>query len=144
MKRGLVGFPDKGKGALGAGGETSRGSTLPKKTVTSETSSSSSATFHQSSGNAFSLHLPAALLDRKELAGALSSLGFRITASTLATKATRGGGPKYQPWGRRRVLYLWSDAVAWAEGRLGSARENSSIGWKAKAGDQHEGSTDER
>jgi hypothetical protein len=144
MKRGLAGLSDKDKVALGASVETSRGSTLTKKTITAETTSSSSAALHQSSGNAFSLHLPAALLGRKELAGALSSLGFRITASTLATKATRGGGPKYQPWGRRRVLYLWSDAVAWAEGRLGPACENSSIRWKAQAGDLHGGSTDER
>ena len=144
MTRGLVGLSDKDKGALEAEVETSRGSTPPKKTVTSETASNSRAALHQSGGNAFSLHLPTALLDRKQLAGALSSLGFRIAASTLATKATRGGGPKYQPWGRRRVLYVWSDAVAWAEGRLGVTRENSSIGWKAQAEDQHGGSTDGR
>ena len=41
-------------------------------------------------------------------------------AKTLATKATRGGGPPYRKFGLR-VLYRWGDALAWAEGRLSAA-----------------------
>ena len=62
-----------------------------------------------------------ALLTRKQLALALASRGFPVTAPTLATKATRGGGPPYAPWGGR-VLYRWRDAIDWAEARLGDVR----------------------
>ena len=88
---------------------------------------------------AFVLYSPAALLSRKELARALSAHGFTITASTLATKATRGGGPKYQQWGRRRVLYAWGDAVAWAEGRLGTVREHTSADREFHTANHHGG-----
>ncbi|GAB0118566.1 hypothetical protein Acid7E03_26380 [Acidisoma sp. 7E03] len=65
-----------------------------------------------------------ALLSRKELARALNGLGYPITSQTLATKAVRGGGPPFRKFGARAVLYRWSEAVAWAEGKL-SAPVNS-------------------
>jgi hypothetical protein len=40
-----------------------------------------------------------------------------MKSEALATKATRGGGPRYCRFGPR-VLYRWNDALAWAEGRL--------------------------
>jgi hypothetical protein len=64
-----------------------------------------------------------ALLTRDAVANALTALGFPISGPTLATKATRGGGPKFQRFGRR-PLYRWGDAVAWANSRL-SAPVNS-------------------
>ena len=64
---------------------------------------------------------PAALLRRKETAEALTGAGFPIAAKTLATMATRGGGPPYRTFGRA-VLYRWGDALAWAEGRLSPMR----------------------
>ena len=63
---------------------------------------------------------PKALLTRDRTAQALTEAGFPIKAKTLATKATRGGGPPYRKFGLR-VLYRWGDALAWAEGRLTAA-----------------------
>jgi hypothetical protein len=64
------------------------------------------------------------LLTREQLADALTDRGFPTTAPTLATKASRGGGPPYAPWGRR-VLYRWGDAIAWAQARLGPVRRTT-------------------
>lgn len=60
---------------------------------------------------------PDALLRRREAAEALSSMGFPTSEKTLATKATRGGGPPFRRYGRI-PLYRWGDALAWAENRL--------------------------
>jgi hypothetical protein len=60
---------------------------------------------------------PDSLLTRDRTAEALTEAGFPVKAKTLATKATRGGGPPYRKFGLR-VLYRWGDALAWAEGRL--------------------------
>ena len=60
---------------------------------------------------------PDALLDRKAIAEALTSLGFRTKQSTLATLASRGGGPTFQKYGQR-VVYKWADALSWAQSRL--------------------------
>lgn len=57
------------------------------------------------------------LLRRKELADALNQRGFPTSATTLATKVTRGGGPPYRLYGRV-PLYCLADAIAWAEARL--------------------------
>lgn len=59
-----------------------------------------------------------ALLTREATAAALTEAGFPIKAKTLATKATRGGGPPYQKFSNR-PLYAWGSAVAWAQSRLG-------------------------
>ena len=68
---------------------------------------------------------PDALLGRKETAAALTALGFRISDKTLASKASREGGPPYRTFGRS-VLYRWGDALAWAEGRLSAPRRSTS------------------
>jgi hypothetical protein len=68
---------------------------------------------------------PSALLRREPCAGALTKAGFPISGKTLATMATRGGGPPYHKFGRT-VLYRWSDALAWAESRLSPPRRSSS------------------
>lgn len=57
------------------------------------------------------------LLTRDQTAAALTAAGFPIKAKTLATKATRGGGPPYQRFGSR-PLYKWADALRWAQSRL--------------------------
>ena len=41
---------------------------------------------------------PATKLSRKECADALTQAGYKTSPRTLATKATRGGGPPYQKW----------------------------------------------
>ncbi|MDB5593739.1 MAG: DNA-binding protein [Hyphomicrobiales bacterium] len=57
------------------------------------------------------------LLPRDLTATSLTAAGFPITVSTLATKATRGGGPPYRLFGKK-PLYRWGDALDWAQGRL--------------------------
>jgi len=68
---------------------------------------------------------PAALLRRRQTAEALTAAGYPVAEKTLATKAVRGGGPPYQLFGRT-VLYRWSNALAWAEGRLSAPRCSTS------------------
>lgn len=61
------------------------------------------------------------ILRRSDAAAALSSAGYPISASTLATMASRGGGPAYRLFGTK-VLYRWGDLIEWAQNRT-SARE---------------------
>jgi hypothetical protein len=68
---------------------------------------------------------PDALLRRRQTADALTATGFPITEATLATKATRGGGPPYRSFGRT-PLYRWTDALAWAQSRLSAPRGSTS------------------
>jgi hypothetical protein len=60
---------------------------------------------------------PDTMLPRERMAEALTAAGFPIRPKTLATMATRGGGPPYRRFGARAV-YRWADALAWAEARL--------------------------
>ena len=68
---------------------------------------------------------PDAMLPRDQVAAALRSRGFPVTRATLATKATRGGGPVYRKFGRV-PLYRWADALAWAEGQMSAPRASTS------------------
>ena len=65
------------------------------------------------------------LLRRRDLAQALTDNGYPTATATLASWATRGGGPPYRMWGRI-PLYCWGDALAWAERRLTKPRSSSS------------------
>ena len=65
----------------------------------------------------FLLDSPDTLLRRKSAAAALTGIGYPISDKTLATMASRGGGPTYRRFGRI-PLYRWGDLLAWAEGRL--------------------------
>lgn len=58
-----------------------------------------------------------ALLTREQVGVALRAAGFPVASKTLATMATRGGGPSYRRFGAR-VLYRWDETLAWAEARL--------------------------
>ena len=64
---------------------------------------------------------PDSLLTRKRTAVALTESGFETSPATLATKATRGGGPPYQLYGRK-PLYRWGSTLAWAQDRLSEPR----------------------
>jgi hypothetical protein len=70
---------------------------------------------------------PEALLTRDQVAAALTAAGFPVKPKTLATKATRGGGPTYRLFGPR-VLYRWGDALDWATSRLTVPRQSTSEG----------------
>jgi len=60
-------------------------------------------------------------LTRKATAAALTAVGFPISSATLATMASRGGGPPYELWGPR-VTYRWGTSLDWAESRLSRPR----------------------
>lgn len=68
---------------------------------------------------------PETRLTRSETAEALSAIGFKTTKATLATKATRGGGPVYQLFGKKPV-YRWADALDWAHSKLSAPKRNTS------------------
>jgi hypothetical protein len=70
------------------------------------------------------------MLTRDAVAAALTDAGFPVSAATLATKATRGGGPAYRLFGRR-PLYRWADALEWARGRLSAPIANTSAAERA-------------
>jgi hypothetical protein len=62
------------------------------------------------------------LLDRTQTALALTSHGFRISAATLATLASRGGGPDFDRYGSL-ALYRWGNSLGWAKNRTRKRRE---------------------
>jgi hypothetical protein len=66
-----------------------------------------------------------AWLSRIDVAAALKSKGYPVTASTLATQATRGGGPPYRKFGHS-VQYNWGEALKWAQQRASPALCTSS------------------
>jgi hypothetical protein len=66
-----------------------------------------------------------ALLTRERTAAALTESGYPTSPKTLATMATRGGGPCFHRFGPR-VLYRWRDALGWAEERLSPAIRSTS------------------
>ncbi|NDC75298.1 DNA-binding protein [bacterium] len=75
---------------------------------------------------------PDALLTRERVAAALTDAGYPVATKTLATKATRGGGPPYRVFGSR-ALYRWGDALAWAENVAGPTRCSTSEGHRPAA-----------
>jgi hypothetical protein len=68
---------------------------------------------------------PETLLTREKAASALTDIGYVTSRATLATKATRGGGPPFKKYGTR-PLYRWGDLLSWAEERCTSLRHSSS------------------
>ena len=68
---------------------------------------------------------PNALLQRVPTAAALTAAGYPVSPKTLATKATRDGGPSYRLFGRR-ALYRWGDALAWAQDQMSAPRASTS------------------
>jgi hypothetical protein len=65
---------------------------------------------------------PDVLLDRTQAAMALTSHGYRISAATLATLASRGGGPDFERYGPY-ALYPWGNTLDWAKNRSRKRRE---------------------
>jgi hypothetical protein len=67
---------------------------------------------------------PDTLLSRARAAAALTEVGYPVSKATLASKATRGGGPPYRLFGRR-PLYRWDEVLAWARNRCTNPRRAS-------------------
>jgi hypothetical protein len=72
-------------------------------------------------------HDPDTLMRREAVADALAEEGFPVAKTTLATMATRGGGPPYELFGRI-PLYRWGSSLAWAKGKLSAPRRSTSEG----------------
>jgi hypothetical protein len=68
---------------------------------------------------------PETRLRRKAVAEASTAHGYPIKAKTLATMASRGGGPPFQLWGRIPI-YTWGPYLGWAHGRLSEPRSSTS------------------
>lgn len=68
---------------------------------------------------------PDALLRRAQTADALTEAGYPTANSTLATLATRGGGPEFRKFGKY-PMYKWADSLAWAQSRLGPVVRSTS------------------
>ena len=68
---------------------------------------------------------PDTRLTRDATAAALTEAGFPVAPATLATKATRGGGPIYRVFSGR-AIYRWSDLIAWAEAQTSPPRHSTS------------------
>ena len=68
---------------------------------------------------------PGALLSRRAAAEALTSAGYPTAVATLATRASRGGGPVYRRYGAR-VVYRWGDLLTWAQSRLSAPMRSTS------------------
>ena len=73
---------------------------------------------------------PDAKLTREETAEALTAAGYRTSPATLATKASRGGGPKYVLY-NGRALYRFGDALEWAQASTSAPRTTASEGRRA-------------
>jgi hypothetical protein len=81
--------------------------------------------------------MPATMLDdddrplrRRELAEYLTSEGYPISAATLASLVTRGGGPPFTYWGRI-PLYSPKSALIWAKARAGEP-VTSTAEWRSR------------
>lgn len=68
---------------------------------------------------------PESRLTRQQTAVALTDAGFPTSPATLATKATRGGGPPFRRYGPR-VIYIWGETLAWAESQLSPPMHSTS------------------
>ena len=68
---------------------------------------------------------PDARQTRRATAAALTAAGYPVSPKTLATMASRGGGPPYSLFSGR-ALYRWGDALAWAQSRLSPPQRSTS------------------
>jgi hypothetical protein len=59
---------------------------------------------------------PETRLNRTAASVALKAKGFGVSRATLASLASRGGGPRYQRF-MGQVTYQWGDLLRWAESR---------------------------
>jgi hypothetical protein len=63
--------------------------------------------------------------DRPSAALFLTENGYPISPATLATMATRGGGPPFRRFGRK-PLYDEADLIEWARSRLSAPMRSTS------------------
>ena len=68
---------------------------------------------------------PDAMLRRRQAAKALTAAGYTTAEATLATRASRGGGPPFRRFGRV-PLYHWGETLDWAKSRLSPPMRSTS------------------
>ena len=68
---------------------------------------------------------PDSLLTRRAAAAALTAAGYPTSSATLATLASRSGGPIYRHYGAR-VVYRWAELLDWAQSRLSAPMRSTS------------------
>jgi hypothetical protein len=68
---------------------------------------------------------PRTFLTRYQVADTLEACGIPLSYDTLATKATRGGGPPFRIFGKSAV-YQWADVVAWVKETIGEPARTTS------------------
>ena len=64
-------------------------------------------------------------LDERGAAQFLSERGYKTAPATLATKRSRGGGPRFRRFGPR-IVYEPSELLEWARSRLSGPVSNTS------------------
>jgi hypothetical protein len=60
---------------------------------------------------------PGTLMEPAALSENLGLSGLKVATTTLESLRSRGGGPPFRKFGRRR-LYAWGDGALWALGQL--------------------------
>lgn len=78
---------------------------------------------------------PNARVMRKAASQILREAGYPVATATLATWASRGGGPPYQLFGRV-PLYRIGDLFQWAEARLSAPITSSAEADALRHGDR--------
>jgi hypothetical protein len=68
---------------------------------------------------------PKTFLTRFQVSEALEACGIPLSYDTLATKATRGGGPPFRIFGKS-AIYQWCDVVAWVLETMGEPARTTS------------------
>jgi hypothetical protein len=68
---------------------------------------------------------PRTFLTRYQLTDTLEQCGIPLSYDTLATKATRGGGPPFRIFGKS-AIYQWCDVVAWVRETMGEPARTTS------------------
>jgi hypothetical protein len=64
-------------------------------------------------------------LDEREAARFLSERGYKMAPATLATKRSRGGGPRFRRFGPR-IIYEPSELLEWAGSLLSEPAASTS------------------
>ena len=77
----------------------------------------------------------ARVLTRTEAAKVLTESGFPTSPDTLASLASRGGGPPFRKYGRL-PLYTTKDLLDWAETRMGPKMRSNHVPMESRGTDR--------
>lgn len=66
-----------------------------------------------------------AIINRVRAAEELTRLGYPTSKASLATLASRGGGPPYRIYSKT-AIYTWREVLEWARARCSAPRRSTS------------------